>query len=90
MQQNQTTDYDAFLPKLGVTYEFAQNQQLSFTVQRGYRSGTVQVNSFDGGVNNVDPEFTTNYELAYRGAFYDDSLRVSANVFFAQWRDQQV
>ena len=85
-----STDYEAFLPKLGVTYDFTPDQSVSFTVQQGYRAGGAQVNGFNGNLNEFDPEFTTNYELAYRGQFYDGALRVAANAFYTLWRDQQV
>lgn len=85
-----STDYEAFLPKVGVTYDFATDQSVSFTVQQGYRAGGAQVNGFNGNLNEFDPEFTTNYELAYRGQFYDGALRVAANAFYTLWRDQQV
>ncbi|WP_299848311.1 TonB-dependent receptor [uncultured Roseovarius sp.] len=84
------TSYDAFLPKAGVTYDFAENQSVSLTIQRGYRAGGAQVNLFTGVLNEFDPEYTTNYELAYRGEFYDGNLRVAANMFYVLWRDQQV
>lgn len=83
------TSFNAFLPKIGATYEFTENQAVSFTIQRGYRSGGSSVN-ISGELSNFDPEFTTNYELAYRGSFYEDRLMVGANVFYADWEDQQV
>ncbi|MQQ09619.1 TonB-dependent receptor [Epibacterium sp. SM1979] len=84
------TSYTAFLPKAGVTYDFTEDQSISFTVQRGYRAGGAQVNAFTGGLNEFDPEFTTNYELAYRGSFLDGRLRTSGNLFYTRWKDQQV
>ena len=87
---NGSTTYEAFLPKVGVTYDFTDTQSLSFTLQRGYRAGGAQINAFTGVLNEFDPEFTTNYELAYRGGFYDDTLRIAANVFFTDWEDQQI
>ena len=88
--------FDAFLPKLGATYEFADEQSVSFTVQRGYRAGGSSSNLVETlipGVNPIsdyDPEFSTNYEFAYRGSFQDDTLRVGANVFYTTWEDMQI
>ena len=84
-----STSFNAFLPKIGVNYEFNESQKLSFTVQRGYRSGGTSVNAA-GAISEFAPEFTTNYELAYRGSFNADSVFVSANVYFTDWTDQQV
>ena len=83
------TTFDAFLPKIGVRYEFNEFQSLGLTIQQGYRSGGATAN-ISGEISEFDPEFTTNYELAYRGSFYDERLRVAANVYYTEWTDQQV
>lgn len=84
------TRFEAFLPKVGVTYAFNPMQSLGFTYQRGYRAGSALVNSATGLLNEVDPEFTDNFELSYRGSFFADQMRVTANVFYTEWTDQQV
>ncbi|CAL94992.1 TonB-dependent receptor domain-containing protein [Azoarcus olearius] len=80
---------DALLPKLGVVYRLSADDMLSAQVQRGYRSGGVNVRA---GAAHVayDPEFTTTYEFGYRGAFLDKRMRAAANVYHTDWRDQQV
>ncbi|MGH8345969.1 MAG: TonB-dependent receptor, partial [Pseudomonas sp.] len=72
---------DAVLPKLGIDYELADNQFVGFMVQRGYRGGGVNVRA-GGGHQAYDPEYTTNYELSYRGSFMDQTLRTRANVYY--------
>ncbi|UVJ41731.1 TonB-dependent receptor [Pseudomonas sp. LS1212] len=81
--------FDAVLPKLGIDYELATNQYLGFMVQKGYRGGGVNVRA-GGGHQPYDPEYTTNYELSYRGSFFDKSLRTRANLYYTDWKDQQV
>lgn len=81
--------FDALLPKLGVDYNFADAQYLGFMVQKGYRGGGVNVRA-GGGHADYDPEYTTNYEISYRGAWLDDSLRARANLYYTDWKDQQV
>lgn len=81
--------FNALLPKLGLDYQFASNQYLGFTVQKGYRGGGVNVRA--GGAHVAyDPEYTTNYELSYRGAWREESVRLRANLFYTDWKDQQV
>lgn len=84
------TTYRAFLPKFGVTYDFSDTQSVSLTYQRGYRAGGAQVNVLTNQLNEYEPEYTDNIELAYRGQFYDDRLRFNANLFYVKWKDQQV
>ncbi len=81
--------FDAVLPKLGIDYELAANQYMGFMVQKGYRGGGVNVRA-GGGHEPYDPEYTTNYELSYRGSFFDQTLRTRANLYYTDWKDQQV
>ncbi|SNR96420.1 TonB-dependent receptor [Pseudomonas segetis] len=80
---------DAVLPKLGLDYELAAHQYLGFMVQRGYRGGGVNVRA-GSGHESYDPEYTTNYELSYRGSFMNQTLRTRANMYYTEWKDQQV
>ena len=80
--------FAALLPKLGINYELAAGQYLGFMVQKGYRGGGVNVRS-GSGHEAYDPEYTTNYELSYRGSFFDDSLRTRANLYYTDWKDQR-
>ncbi len=81
--------FAAVLPKLGINYELAAGQYLGFMVQKGYRGGGVNVRS-GSGHQSYDPEYTTNYELSYRGSFFEDTLRARANLYYTDWKDQQV
>ncbi len=81
--------FDAVLPKLGIDYELATDQYLGFMVQKGYRGGGVNLRS-GSGHQAYDPEYTTNYELSYRGSFFDKTLRTRANLYYTDWKDQQV
>ncbi|MBV7564341.1 TonB-dependent receptor [Pseudomonas sp. sia0905] len=81
--------FTALLPKLGLDYQFADNQYLGFTVQKGYRGGGVNTRA-GSGHGAYDPEYTTNYELSYRGAWREESVRLRANLFYTDWKDQQV
>ena len=82
--------FSAFLPKFAVTYDWTPDIATSFTAQRGYRAGGVQVNGFTQQVNEFDPEFTWNYELAVRSQLVDRRLTANANIFYTEWTDQQV
>jgi len=81
-------DYDAFLPKAGITLNWTQDLATSFTIQRGYRAGGAGTSG--AGNFEFDPEFTTNYDFALRSQWFDQRLTVNANVFYIDWTDQQV
>lgn len=99
-------DFDAWLPKVGLTYRWTDHLATSFTYQRGYRAGGLSINTFRaalaprgasqddleaaGIVNSFEPEFTNNYELALRSQFFDNRLTLNANAFYIDYTDQQV
>ncbi|MEM1277768.1 MAG: TonB-dependent receptor [Pseudomonadota bacterium] len=85
-----SSTFDAFLPKLGLVYDFSDDVSIGATVQRGYRAGGVSLNRFRGEVNEFGPEFTWNYEVSLRSEWFDDQLVVNANAFYTDWTDQQV
>ena len=85
-----TDDFDAFLPKLGVSYHVNPNITTSFIYQKGYRSGGVGTNVAENRVYTYDEESTDNYELSYRSVWLEGDLMVNANLFYTEWEDQQV
>lgn len=83
-------EFEAFLPKLGATWDWTDMLSTSVIVQRGYRSGGSQVNVARSNVVPYDPEYTWNYEFALRSAWLDGDLIVNANAYYVDWTDQQV
>lgn len=82
--------FDAFLPKLGVTYAWTDDLKTSLIVQQGYRSGGSQLNIARSTIVPYDPEYTWNYELSLRSSWLDGRLTINANAFYIDWTDQQV
>lgn len=82
--------FDAFLPKLGVSFHINDDMTTSFIYQKGYRSGGVGTNIARATTYTYDAEFTNNYELSLRSVWLDGSLTANANMFYVDWQDQQV
>lgn len=82
--------YQAWLPKLGLTYDLARDVSLSFTAQRGYRAGGSGLNQQRAETFRFDPEYTWNYEFALRSEWFDRRLTLNANAYWIDWKDQQV
>lgn len=82
--------YTAWLPKIGLTYDVAQDVSLSFTAQRGYRAGGSGLNQQRAQAYDFDPEYTWNYEFALRSEWLDRRLTLNANAYWIDWKDQQV
>ena len=85
-----TVTYQAWLPKAGITYDVMPDLSLSLTVQRGYRAGGSGLNQQRGQYYEYNPEYTWNYEFALRSQWFDRKLTVNANVYYIDWKDQQV
>ena len=85
-----TITYDAWLPKLGLTWDVTPNASLSATAQRGYRAGGAGINQQRGQAFTYSPEYTWNYEVALRSDWFDRKLSFNANAYYIDWRDQQV
>ncbi|RUO25251.1 TonB-dependent receptor [Aliidiomarina minuta] len=84
-----TRDFNAFLPKLGIRWDYAEDDSLAFTVQRAYRSGGSAFNLARGEVFAYEPEYTTNYEFAWRSRLANN-LFISSNLYYVDWTDKQV
>ncbi|MEL7110937.1 MAG: TonB-dependent receptor, partial [Pseudomonadota bacterium] len=99
-------DFEAFLPKAGIVYDFSDDVSLGFTYQRAYRAGALSFNTFRAAlapegseqaaleeaniVNSFDPEFTNNYELSFRSVWGDGSFVLNANAYIIDYTDQQI
>ena len=88
--ENLNPDYAALLPKAGVVYDFNDDVSLGFTIQRGYRAGGADTNFATGERKEYDPEYTWNYEAAFRSQWMNNQITLNANIFYTDWQDQQI
>ena len=82
--------YRAFLPKAAVTRAWSPELSTTFSYQRGYRAGGRSIAFISQQVGDFDPEFTHNYEFALRAGSADRRWQANTNLFYIDWRDQQV
>lgn len=91
-----TTDFSyslsetVLLPKIGLIKEFGPDHTVGFTVQEGFRAGGAGLQRSTGNVYNFDPEYAWSYELSYKGRYLDNRLNLAANLFYIDYKDQQV
>ncbi|MEM9159999.1 MAG: TonB-dependent receptor [Verrucomicrobiota bacterium] len=83
------SEYDAFLPKAGLIYQIDAQKSIGFTYQEAYRAGGARIDQL-GSLVPFDPEFTQNYEFAFRSEWLDGGLLFNANTYYTKWKDQQV
>ncbi|MGB1556929.1 MAG: TonB-dependent receptor, partial [Oceanococcaceae bacterium] len=79
-----------WLPKLGLSWFVGPDTTLGLSYQEGYRSGGVSISFFGGSLSRFDPETTRTTELSLRQVLLQGQLLLNANLFYTDWRDQQV
>ncbi|HEY1224983.1 MAG TPA: TonB-dependent receptor [Brevundimonas sp.] len=72
-------DYDAVLPNVGATWEFADNQSLYISYAEGFSAPRTD-DLYDQVIPNPEPETTKSYDLGYR---YQTGDIIAS---FALWR----
>lgn len=83
-------DFTQVLPTISLTYSFTDDLRAGVKYSRGYRSGGIAVAPFAQLSQAFDEEFTNNYELFMRSELLDNRLTLNANLFYTDWRDQQL
>jgi len=86
-------DYDetfnALLPKIALAYNITPDVTVGGLVNRGFNPGGVAFDFFNGSALPFEEETSWNYELFGRANLLDDTLFVSANVFYTDYHDSQ-
>lgn len=95
--------YREFLPKLGLAWHLDPNNTVGFVASRGYNGGGAGANISYGPdpddptqskvlITNYDydPEFAWTYEIYSRHELFDGRLRVTANVFYTDYKNYQL
>ena len=88
--QGGKTRYAALLPKLGLRHALTPDWSIFAAYSQAYRAGGIDIDTTNGETLPYDPEYTKNYELAVRGKFHGVPVEIAANVFYTDWRNQQV
>lgn len=82
-------NFNELLPKVGISHELYDDHLIGLEWKRGYRGGGVDLSTSTEHLP-YDPEYTSTYELSWRGAWLDKALHTSLNLFHTDWDDQQV
>jgi len=86
-------DYDetfnALLPKIALAYDVTPDVTVGGLINRGFNPGGVAFDFVNGQAAKFDAETLWNYEIFGRANLFDDTLSVSANVFYTDYHDAQ-
>ncbi len=89
-------DFDEWLPRLGLSYRFADHVMAYLNAAKSYRAGGYNRNTF-GGIGSYIPELYTydaetswSYEAGTKAALMDERVYLAATVFQTDWDDRQL
>lgn len=88
-QTSKTKDFDNILPHAGLTYRWNDDVSSSFFVKKSYRSGGTELTLLNG-INEFEEEELWAYEFAHRSIVFDGDGVFNANLYYSDWKDQQV
>lgn len=93
--------YDSFTPRWTLSYQATENINLFGLIAQGNKPGGFNSFVYDArltdqasdelisqGLNRVDEEEVTNYELGIKSDWLDNTLRINANVYQIDWDNQ--
>ena len=88
-----TASYNAFSPKLGLTYHISEDHHLYGVYSRGYRTGGFTQLSADPSqppLYQYKPEFSNNLEVGIKNNIFHNRLKVNISAFYIKVIDAQV
>lgn len=79
-------------PSASLAWIFNEDQRVYASVGRGFKAGDYNnvMMEINLARNPVDPEYTTTYELGYKGRHFDNRLELNTSIFYIDWQDMQV
>ena len=82
-------EFDAWLPKISAAYDVTPDLTAGILVQRAYNPGGITLNFETGQQVEFGAEKLWSYELFVRARLPADRMRLSANLFYHDFRDAQ-
>ena len=80
-------DYSETTYRLGVEWDWAENNLLYATFETGYRAGGVDLSTASP---TYDPEYIDAFTIGSKNRFFDNTLQVNAELFLWEYDGQQV
>ena len=84
--------WNVFLPKIALSYKINNALSSYFSVTKGYLAGGYNYYASSGTIeqNKFDAQESINYEIGIRGNLLDNSLYLSAAIFYMDIKDLHV
>lgn len=84
-------EWDAFTPRLSVSYQVNDDAMVYATVSRGWKSGAFVISDTAlGSEVPIEPEEAINYEIGLKSQWFEDRLRFNVTAYSVDYTDLQV
>lgn len=88
---NDKADWESISTTLPIKYTWAENKKGYFTFSEGFQAGSYQkVPVSVADVSPISPETLDNYELGFKGKFFEKRLSLEISSYFIQLSDMQL
>jgi iron complex outermembrane recepter protein len=87
------TSFNAWSPMFSISYIVRENAHIYLSYNRGYRTGGLTQLSTDPTqppLYPYQPEYSNNYELGFKGNYFDSRFHANLAVFYNTVQDAQV
>jgi len=82
--------YFQILPKITLSYKISDDINSYVSIAKGYKAGGFN-STFERDEDiSFNPEYSYNYEFGLKSRFMNGKLITNADVFYIDWKDQQV
>ncbi|MCG9760984.1 MULTISPECIES: TonB-dependent receptor [Pseudoalteromonas] len=83
-------EFSEVLPKLALSYQTNNNDLVYASWSKGYRAGGFDTLYPNLSKPSFEPEYSNNYEIAYKALALENQLSFSITAFYVSLDDQQV
>ncbi len=83
-------EYGELLPKFIINYNSSETVNLYTSFSKGYKAGGFNSTIERDEDETFTPEYSYNYEFGAKTQWLDRKLTANANIFYIDWKDQQV
>ncbi|MCD8178207.1 MAG: TonB-dependent receptor [Tannerellaceae bacterium] len=83
-------NFSQLTPKFALQYTTPRGQMIYGTITKGFKTGGFNTSFERDEDRSFDPEYSWNYELGTKLAFFENRLKAEAAVFYIDWKNQQI
>ena len=83
-------NFSQWTPKIALRFKTGRETSIYATWSKGYRGGGFNFGAARPQDLYYKPEYSYNYEVGFKGSFWDGKLTTNADLFYIDWRSQQV